>query len=113
MKLCDNNERCILFGVSLIGTHFFIFRKENIMNENNNRNSNSPNPNSQPPKLLLPILIAIFIAVLALFATCDNNDEDCGMCNGSGYYQKKTCPACNGSGNSDYDPYEHYNNTFN
>ena len=23
--LCDNNEGCILFGVSLIGTHFFIF----------------------------------------------------------------------------------------
>lgn len=53
------------------------------------------------------ILLLVGILLMSAFAlTACGDDDDCGMCNGSGYYQKKTCPVCNGSGHSDYDPYE-------
>lgn len=44
--------------------------------------------------------------VLTMLVGCSSNK--CGMCHGSGYYNKKTCPACHGSGYSDYDPYDQY-----
>lgn len=50
--------------------------------------------------------VLIISMLLMLLLTACNTDDECGMCNGSGYYQKKTCPVCNGSGHSDYDPYE-------
>lgn len=55
-------------------------------------------------KILTIILSTIFISIL--LSGCDSDDNECGMCNGSGYYQYKTCPACDGSGESDFDPYE-------
>lgn len=55
-------------------------------------------------KKKLAMILAVMMLVSTLVAC--GSDNDCGMCNGSGYYQKKTCPACNGSGHSDYDPYE-------
>ena len=45
--------------------------------------------------------------------TACGDDDDCGMCNGSGYYQKKTCPVCKGSGHSDFDPYEILDDMYN
>lgn len=53
-------------------------------------------------------LVSLFLSMIMLCMTLTacGDDNKCGMCNGSGYYQKKTCPACNGSGHSDYDPYE-------
>ena len=59
--------------------------------------------------------LLIFLCVLPLLLTLmltGCGDNDCGMCNGSGYYQKKTCPACHGSGYSSYDPYDSYKNLF-
>ena len=42
-------------------------------------------------------LFAIILAV-AMLATClvgcGGNDDDCPICGGSGYYQKKDCPGC-------------------
>ena len=45
-------------------------------------------------------VISIFLIVLMLFTTiatfsgCGSNDDDCFICGGSGYYQKKDCPGC-------------------
>lgn len=58
-------------------------------------------------------IISVFLifAVSALFFTaCGSNIKPCGACNGSGYYQKKTCPICKGSGHGNYDPYKQYKN---
>ena len=52
------------------------------------------------------LYLMLIIVVMCMTFTACSDDDDCGMCNGSGYYQKKTCPVCNGSGHSDYDPYE-------
>ena len=57
------------------------------------------------------IWIVVIILLLLLLGTTSDNNE-CGACNGSGYYQRKTCPFCNGSGHSDYDPYEQYKNLY-
>lgn len=58
------------------------------------------------------IMVCMIIMIMLFTSACSENN-DCGMCSGSGYYDKKTCPACNGSGNSNYDPYEAYKDTFN
>lgn len=51
------------------------------------------------------ILIFLVLAVIGMFQTCNKEDDgECAMCRGSGYYQKRTCPACNGSGYSDFVP---------
>ncbi len=55
-------------------------------------------------------LFAVIIMLVSLLVACD--DGECGMCNGSGYFQKKTCPVCNGSGNSDFDPYDVYDDMY-
>lgn len=55
-------------------------------------------------KKLIPIIL-MFIMALTILTSC-GSDNDCGMCNGSGYYDHKTCPACRGTGESDFDPYD-------
>ena len=53
------------------------------------------------------ILLLAILSILLMFAfTGCGDDNECGMCNGSGYYDHRTCPACKGSGESDFDPYE-------
>lgn len=52
------------------------------------------------------ICFILTMVTLCISLTSCGDDNKCGMCNGSGYYQKKTCPACSGSGHSDFDPYE-------
>lgn len=45
-------------------------------------------------------IIAIFLLILMLISSvttltsCGNNDNDCYICGGSGYYQRKDCPGC-------------------
>ena len=56
-------------------------------------------------------LLLVAIMMMCTLTACGDDDE-CGMCNGSGYYQKKTCPVCNGSGHSDYDPYEQLDDIY-
>jgi len=61
-------------------------------------------------KIVKRILFFIFTLIMLLcFVSCGGSNK-CKVCNGSGYYQKKTCVFCSGSGKSDYDPYEHYRN---
>ena len=48
----------------------------------------------------------MFVLLTTILIACGKNENECGMCNGSGYYDHRTCPACKGSGNSDFDPYE-------
>ena len=60
-------------------------------------------------KKLLLLLAAVML--MSSLIACGGDDE-CGMCNGTGYYEKKTCPACGGSGHSDYDPYEQMDNIY-
>ena len=55
-------------------------------------------------KKTIALLLVMMFTVFMLVGCGDDNE--CGMCNGSGYYDHKTCPACKGSGNSDFDPYE-------
>lgn len=53
------------------------------------------------------MLLLTMLSILLMFViTGCGDDNECGMCNGSGYYDHRTCPACNGSGESDFDPYE-------
>lgn len=52
------------------------------------------------------MLFVLLSLIIMMFTLCSCGSDDCGMCNGSGYYEQKTCPACSGSGSSDYDPYE-------
>ncbi len=43
--------------------------------------------------------IAIFLLLATLMLVgCGGESNSCWVCNGSGYNQKKTCPACNGTG---------------
>ena len=63
-------------------------------------------------KCLKRVIVAL-TALCCMFALAAcGGDDDCGMCNGSGYYQKKTCPVCGGSGHSDYDPYEQLDDIY-
>ena len=59
-------------------------------------------------KACLMIVMIISLLFSCFLLTGCGDDNECGMCNGSGYYKKKTCPACNGCGYSDYDPYEQF-----
>lgn len=63
-------------------------------------------------KKTLTILL-LFIITAVLLSTCGGSSNKCGACNGSGYYQKKTCPICKGSGHSSYDPYKQYKRIHN
>lgn len=58
-------------------------------------------------------LILILALLFAISLVRCGGRSKCGMCHGSGYYNKKTCPACHGSGYSDYDPYEQYKGLYN
>lgn len=54
-------------------------------------------------------IIILWIIVIALFAllwSCAGDNDKCKTCNGSGYYQKKTCVFCKGTGKSDINPYK-------
>lgn len=44
--------------------------------------------------LILIIAILLFLTSFLTFSGCSNNDDDCFICGGSGYYQKKDCPGC-------------------
>ncbi len=55
----------------------------------------------------LSVVLAL-VVTMSIFLLTGCGDDECGACNGSGYYQKKKCPICKGSGHSDYDPYEQY-----
>ena len=61
-------------------------------------------------KKVVTVLSLILVIVGSLLLVGCSHDNECGACNGTGYYQKKKCPICKGSGNSDYDPYEQYKN---
>lgn len=50
-------------------------------------------------------MILLCVILISTLTSCGGNNT-CGACNGSGYYQKKTCPICKGSGHSYYDPYK-------
>lgn len=39
-------------------------------------------------------LFLILAISLTLIGCADNSDDDCFICGGSGYYQKKDCPGC-------------------
>lgn len=56
--------------------------------------------------ILSSALLIFMFASTIIFTGCGSDENECGMCNGSGYYDHKTCPACKGSGSSDFDPYE-------
>lgn len=51
-------------------------------------------------KKFICIVLASLMFLFTL-SSCSGSDK-CGACNGSGYYQKKTCPICHGSGHSSY-----------
>lgn len=40
------------------------------------------------------ILVVLLIATSAFTLTACDDDDDCPICGGSGYYQKKDCPGC-------------------
>lgn len=44
-------------------------------------------------KILGIILLAIMLLSCIAMTGCDG-DDDCSVCGGSGYYQKKDCPFC-------------------
>lgn len=44
-------------------------------------------------------ILFVLILAITILAGCGNgNDDECSICNGTGYNQYKTCPACNGTG---------------
>lgn len=62
-------------------------------------------------KRIISLILALLLLFSILLTGCGGRHK-CGMCNGSGYYDKKTCPACHGSGYSSYDPYEEYKKLY-
>ena len=42
----------------------------------------------------LILLVFMLVGVGMVLTSCLDND-DCSICGGSGYYQKKFCPGCN------------------
>jgi hypothetical protein len=52
------------------------------------------------------IFLLMALVLICSLSACGSSSNKCGMCNGTGYYQKKTCPTCHGSGHSSYDPYK-------
>lgn len=48
--------------------------------------------------------VGIILLLITLVKCTKKDDNECKMCRGSGYYEKKYCPACNGTGESDYNP---------
>lgn len=49
------------------------------------------------------IIVIIIVVLFCLFGSCGegSNDNECWVCNGTGYNQSKTCPACHGTGKLD------------
>ena len=46
-------------------------------------------------KAIAIVMIVITLLSSAICITsCTDNDDDCPICGGSGYYQKKDCPGC-------------------
>ena len=43
---------------------------------------------------------------LAAMVMCRKQNEKCKVCDGTGYYEKKTCVFCDGTGESDINPYK-------
>lgn len=39
------------------------------------------------------IAILLVVTMMCTISACGGSDE-CSMCGGTGYYQKKDCPAC-------------------
>lgn len=62
-------------------------------------------------KRYLSIVLTLILLSILVLSGCGGRSK-CGMCHGSGYYNKKTCPACHGSGYSSYDPYEQYKGLY-
>lgn len=44
-------------------------------------------------KRLIVILLTVIMILSCALTGCGGDDE-CSMCGGSGYYEKKDCPAC-------------------
>ncbi len=42
---------------------------------------------------LVMIIVTLFVCSVCLTG-CINSDNECIICGGSGYYQKKDCPGC-------------------
>ena len=40
--------------------------------------------------------LAVLLSVIFIFSMigCGGSDDECSICGGSGYYQKKDCPGC-------------------
>lgn len=47
-------------------------------------------------KRIISLLLAIMLLITFSFVLtgCDDDDDKCPICGGSGYYQKKDCPGC-------------------
>ena len=45
---------------------------------------------------ILSVILVVFmiIACCVGFTACSDSDDECFICGGSGYYQKKDCPGC-------------------
>lgn len=47
-------------------------------------------------KRIISVLLIILMLITSVFVFngCSSKDDDCFICGGSGYYQKKDCPGC-------------------
>ena len=45
-------------------------------------------------KFISILLIVITLLSCSICLTACGGDDDCPICGGSGYYQKKDCPGC-------------------
>ena len=45
-------------------------------------------------KKLISLILVILLITASAFTLTACDDDDCPICGGSGYYQKKDCPGC-------------------
>lgn len=64
--------------------------------------------------ILWGIVIIAFWLLWSCWSCAGNSDRKCKVCDGTGYYQKKTCVFCDGTGeyNSSKDPYKSYKELY-
>ena len=44
-------------------------------------------------KKVIAVILSV-VLVMSIMVGCSGSDDDCPICGGSGYYQKKDCPGC-------------------
>ena len=112
----EKDRKCCYCGFDGISYYISLLREtEGELHENSSTDNNSHSDSGTGCGIgYLVLIVIICVGLTVSICNIINRDEKCKVCNGTGYYQKKTCVFCNGTGkyNPDKDPYKSYKELY-